>query len=154
MFLVELGDYHHSRDHELVCISPRLFRLHFNAFDAVDNNDGAVCNAECGAGMGYESGVSRRIYKIKLGIAMIEMCECGIECNFTGDGIFFVVGNGCSFIYLSPARCGSGDVEKRTDKLRLPCVAMSNDSEISDGLGRIDFHTFESFQACEFLRRV
>src|SRR6185503_7257713 len=154
MFLVELGDHHHPRNHELVGISPRLFRLHFNAFDSVNDDDGAVCDAQCRTSMGHESGVSGRIYKIKFGIAMIEMCECGIECNFASDGIFFVVGNGGSFIYLSPARCGSGDVEKRADKLRLPCVAMSNDSEISDGFGRIDFHTFESFQTCEFLRRV
>jgi hypothetical protein len=75
------------------------------------------------------------------------MSECGIECDFASDGIFFIVSDGSAFIYLSPARCGSGDVEKRTDKLRLPCVAMSNDSEISDRFGRIDFHTFESFQA-------
>src|ERR1044072_9503226 len=154
MFLVELGDHHDSRDHELVRISPRLFRLHFNAFDSVNNDDSTVSDAQGWTGMGHESSVSGRIYEIKFCIAMIEMCECGIQCDFTGDGIFFVVGNSGAFIYLSPAWCGSGDVEKRADKLRLPCVAMSNDSEISDGFGRIDFHTFDSFQACEFLRRV
>src|SRR6185369_15236330 len=58
--------------------------------------------------------------------------------------------NGGPFIYLSPARCGSGDVEKRADELRLPCVAVSNDREISDRFGRIDFHMFDSFQACGF----
>src|ERR1043166_5833361 len=78
------------------------------------------------------------------------MCEGGIECDFADDGIFFVVGDSRAFIYLSPARCGSGDVEKRADELRLPCVAMSNDREISDRFGRIDFHMFDSFQACGF----
>ena len=104
--------------------------------------------------MCHESCVPGSIYKIKLCIAMIEMCECGIKSDLASYGIFFVVGNCGAFIDLSPARCGSGDVEKRADKLRLPCVAMSNDREISDGFSRIDFHTCDSFQACEFWRRI
>src|SRR5215207_8556632 len=97
-----------------------------------------------------EGCVARSVYKIKLCIAMFEMCECSIQRDFAGDGIFFVIGNGRPFIYLSPARCGSGDVEKRADELRLPCVAMSNDREVSDRFGRIGFHMFDSFQACGF----
>src|SRR5215203_3824125 len=97
-----------------------------------------------------EGCVARSVYKIKLCIAMFEMCECSIQRDFAGDGIFFVIGNGRPFIYLSPARCGSGDVEKRADELRLPCVAMSNDREVSDRFSRIDFHMCDSFQACDF----
>jgi hypothetical protein len=31
---------------------------------------------------------------------------------------------------------------------------VSNDREISDGFGRIDFHMFDSFQACDFFAKV
>ena len=154
MLFVEFGDHHDARDYELIGIGPRFFRLHFDAFDTVDDDDGAVGDAKCWARVCDERSVSGSIYKIDLCFAMFEMCECGIECDLASDGIFFVVGNCGAFIYLSPAWCCSGDVEKRADKLRLPCVAMSNDSEISDGFGRIDFHMFDSFQACEFWRRI
>jgi hypothetical protein len=42
VLLVELGDHHDSRNHEFIGVGPRLFRLHFNAFDSVDNDDRAV----------------------------------------------------------------------------------------------------------------
>src|SRR5205085_2005150 len=154
MLFVELCDHHNAWNYELIGIGPRLFSLHFNAFDAVDDDDRAVCDAQCGSRMRDECSVSGSVYKVDLCIAMFEMCECGIECDLASDGIFFVIGNCGAFIYLSPAWCGSGDVEKRADKLRLPCVAVSNDSEISDGFGRIHFHMFDSFQACEIWRRI
>src|SRR5205085_9335861 len=154
VLFVEFRDHHDAWNDELISIGPRLFSLHFDAFDAVDDDDGAVCDAKCGSCMCDECSVSGSIYKVDLCIAVFEMCECGIECDLASDGIFFVIGNCGAFIYLSPARCGSGDVEKRADELRLPCVAMSNDSKISDSFGRIDFHMFDSFQACEIWRRI
>ncbi len=74
---------------------------------------------------------------------MFEMGECGIERDFAGDGIFFVIGDGRAFIDLAPAGRGAGDVEKRTNQLRLPCVAVSNDRKVANGFGRIDFHKSE-----------
>ena len=73
------------------------------------------------------------------------MSECGIECDLAGDGVFFVIGNGGAFIYFSPTWRGSGDEEKRTYELRLPCVAMSNDRKVADLLRSIGFHKGNSF---------
>src|ERR1044072_6349079 len=78
VLFVELGDYHDARDHELVGIGPRLFGLYFNALNTVDHDDGAIGDAECGACVRNEGGVPGRIYKIKLCIAMFEMCEGGV----------------------------------------------------------------------------
>ena len=57
-----------------------------------------------------------------------------------GDGIFFVVRNGSTFFYLSPAMCCSGDVEQGTDKLGFTRVAVTNDSEVPDILSCKCFH--------------
>src|SRR2546429_9958542 len=51
-----------------------------------------------------------------------------------------MVGNGRALIDLAPAGRGACDVEKRTNQLRLPCVAMSNDRKVANGFGGIDFH--------------
>ena len=75
------------------------------------------------------------------------MSECDIESNFASDGVFFVIGNGCAFINFPPAWRGSGDVEKRTYKLRLPCVAVSDDRKVADGFRSIGFHSGDSSQA-------
>src|SRR5258705_13785434 len=68
------------------------------------------------------------------------MGECNIEGDLAGDGIFVVIGNGGSFLDLSPAWRGYGDVEKRTDQLRLPYVAVSDDRKVANGLRVIGFH--------------
>ena len=78
MLFVEFGDHHDARDHELVGVGPRLFRLHFNALNTVDHDDGAIGDAQRRSRVRNKGGVSGSVYKIKLGIAMFEMCECGI----------------------------------------------------------------------------
>src|SRR5437588_11006806 len=54
-----------------------------------------------------------------------------------------MVGNGRALIDLAPAGRGACDVEKRTNQLRLPCVAMSNDRKVANGFGGVDFHKCE-----------
>src|SRR5438552_9232954 len=54
-----------------------------------------------------------------------------------------MVGNGRALIDLAPAGRGACDVEKRTNQLRLPCVAMSNDRKVANGFGGVDFHKSE-----------
>src|SRR5437588_3419616 len=54
-----------------------------------------------------------------------------------------MVGNGRALIDLAPAGRGACDVEKRTNQLRLPCVAMSNDRKVANGFGGVDFHKRE-----------
>src|SRR5947207_12850934 len=71
---------------------------------------------------------------------MFQVNECGVEGNLAGDGIFVVIGNGRALIDLAPAGRGACDVEKRTNQLRLPCVAMSNDRKVANGFGGVDFH--------------
>src|SRR6185369_10574653 len=78
VLLIEFGDHHDARDHELVGVGPCLFSLHFNAFDTVNNDDGAIGDAQRGTCVCNEGCVSGTVYKIKLCIAMFEMCECGI----------------------------------------------------------------------------
>src|SRR5213080_1476194 len=51
-----------------------------------------------------------------------------------------MVGNGRALIDLAPAGRGASDEEKRTNQLRLPCVAMSNDRKVANGFGGINFH--------------
>src|SRR5882724_969768 len=78
------------------------------------------------------------------------MRQCSIKSDFSSYGIFIMVCNSGALIDFTPTRCCSGDVEKGTDQLRLPCVAMSNDSEVADRFSRIDFHNLDSFQTSEF----
>src|SRR5206468_2438272 len=47
---------------------------------------------------------------------------------------------GVLFINFTPTWCCAGDVEKRTDQLRLPCVAMSNDGKITNKLCSVGLH--------------
>ena len=66
------------------------------------------------------------------------MSEGSIKSNFAGDRVFFVIGNRCAFVNFTPPWCCAGDVEKGTDQLRLPYVAMSNDGKIANKLCSVD----------------
>src|SRR6266699_3549161 len=78
------------------------------------------------------------------------MSDCSIESDLAGNGVFFVIGNGGAFFDFTPAWCGAGDVEKRTDQLRLPYVAMSDDRKIANRFRSIGFHKDKSFQRANF----
>src|SRR6266480_5704488 len=78
------------------------------------------------------------------------MSDCGIESDLAGYGIFFVIGNGGAFFDFTPAWCGSSDVEKRTDQLRLPYVAMSDDCKIANRFRSVGFHKDKSFPIANF----
>jgi hypothetical protein len=43
------------------------------------------------------------------------MRECGVEGDLAGDGIFVMIGNRGAVLNFTPAWCGAGDVEKRTE---------------------------------------
>src|SRR2546425_769352 len=64
-----------------------------------------------------------------------------------------MVGNGRALIDLAPAGRGASDVEKRTNQLRLPCVAMSNDRKVANCFGGVDFHKSERVLSEIELRR-
>src|SRR5437764_12588330 len=65
-----------------------------------------------------------------------------------------MVSNGRALIDLAPAGRGACDVEKRTNQLRLPCIAMSNDRKVANGFGGVDFHKRERvLSEIEFRRR-
>ncbi len=67
--------------------------------------------------------------------------------------LFVVVSNGRALVDLAPAGRGACDVEKRTNQLRLPCVAMSNDRKVANGFGGVDFHRAKlSFQRSSCFR--
>src|ERR1051325_5577543 len=140
MFFIQLAHYHYARQHEFICVGPYLLGLYFHTFDAINNYDSAIGNPDRRSRVRHECGVSWRINKINFGIAMFQMSDCGIESNFAGDRIFFVVSNSGSFFNLAPARRGSSDVEKRTDQLRLPYVAVSDDRKVANKLRGIGFH--------------
>ena len=55
-----------------------------------------------------------------------------------------MVGDGRALVDLAPAGRGACDVEKGTNQLRLPCVAVSNDRKVANGFGGVDFHMSES----------
>src|SRR3954470_22503624 len=74
---------------------------------------------------------------------MFEVGERGVERDLAGDGIFIMVGRGRTFVDLAPTGRGACDVEKRTNQLRLSCVAMSNDRKVANGFGGVDFHKGE-----------
>jgi hypothetical protein len=58
--------------------------------------------------------------------------EIVVEADFAGDRVFFVIRDGSTFVYLTPAMCCSGDMEKGTDDLGFTRVAVSDHSQISD----------------------
>ena len=57
-----------------------------------------------------------------------------------GDRIFLVIGDGSTFIYLSPATWCSGDVEQGAHELGFARVAVSDHSQISNVLRGECFH--------------
>ena len=71
---------------------------------------------------------------------MFEVSERGIERDLASDGIFVVIGRGRALIDFAPAGRGACDVEKRTNQLRLPCVAVSNDRKVANCFGGVGFH--------------
>src|SRR5258706_10834458 len=90
--------------------------------------------------MRNERSVSRRVDEIDLGIFVFGVGQAEVESDFAGDGIFFVIRRGRAFVDLAPAGRGACDVEKGTNQLRLPCVAVSNDRKVANCFGSVDFH--------------
>ena len=90
--------------------------------------------------MRNERRISGRVDQIDFGVFVFEVGERGVERDFAGDGIFVMVGDGGAFIDFAPARRGACDEEKRTNQLRLPGVAMSNDRKVANGFSSVGFH--------------
>jgi len=107
----------------------------------INNDERTVSHAQRGSRMRYKGGVTRRIYEIDFRIVVIEVGQRCVQRDLAGNGIFVVIGNSGSFINFSPAGRGAGDLEKGTDQLRLPRVAVSNDRKVANRLGCICFHS-------------
>ena len=127
VLFVERVDDHNAREHELVSERPSLLRLHLNAFDGVNNHERAVCHTQRGTCVRDERGVARRVNQVDLGLFVFEMGERRVERHLAFNSIFVVIGRGRAFVNLAPARRGSGDVQKGTDKLCFARVAVPDD---------------------------
>src|SRR6202171_6848004 len=71
MLFIQLGAYHHPRQDEFISIGPGLFRLHFDAFDCVYDDQGTVGNTPRRARVGHKRRITRRVYKSYFSIAVI-----------------------------------------------------------------------------------
>ncbi len=103
MLFVQLVDDHEARQQKFVGVLPCLFGLHLNTVDAVNDDQGAIGNTQCRPGVRNERGVTGRVYQIDLGVFVFGVGKIVVERYFSLYRIFFVVGNGRTFIDLSPA---------------------------------------------------
>src|SRR5881392_1820539 len=55
-----------------------------------------------------------------------------------------MVSDSRALVDFAPTGRGACDVEKRTNQLRLPCVAVSNDRKVANCFGGVDFHKSET----------
>ena len=111
-FLVDLVDDHKTRQQKFVRVLPRFFGLHFDAVDAVNDDQRAVGDAQRRTRVRDERGVTGRVDQIDFRVFVFEVGEVVVERNFSFDRIFVVIGDGRSFVDFSPARGCSGNVEQ------------------------------------------
>ena len=105
MLLVELVDDHEPRQQEFIRVLPGLFGLHLDAVDAVDDDQRAVGDAQCRPGVRDKRRVAGRVDEIDLCVFVFEVGEVVVERDLSLDRIFFVIGDGRTFIDFSPAVC-------------------------------------------------
>src|SRR3954452_23319473 len=129
MLFIQFVDDHETRQQKFVCVLPRLFCLNLNAVNAVDNDQCAVGDAQRRASMRDKCCVARGIDEIYFGVFVFGVGEVVVEGNFAGNTVFFVIRDGSTFFYLSPAMRRSGDVEQGTDELGFTRVAVSDHSQ-------------------------
>src|SRR3954464_12650432 len=94
-------------------------------------------------------GIAGSVDEVYLGLFVFEVGEVVVERDLSLDRVFFVVGDGRTFVDLTPAILSSGDVEKGTDELGFTRVAVSNDSQISDVLSCECFHVRQALLMIE-----
>ena len=85
MLFIQLRHYHHARQHKLIRIIPDLFRLHLDAFDAVNNDDAAIGNATRRSGVRDERRISGRVDQIDFGVFVFQVGERGVKRDLAGD---------------------------------------------------------------------
>ena len=103
VLLVDLVDDHKPRQQKFVRVLPRLFGLDLDAVNAVNDDQRAIGDTQRGPRVRNERRITGRVDKIDLCVLVFGVGEVVVERNFSFDRIFFVIGDGRTFIDLSPA---------------------------------------------------
>ena len=107
----EPADDDDARQVQFSGLGPELLGLHFDAGDGIDDNEGALDDAQRGAGITEKVGESRRIDDVDFGLLPFGVGEAGGEGVAAGDFLVVEVGHGGAVVHLAHAVDGAGDEE-------------------------------------------
>src|SRR5208337_2182872 len=131
----------------LGAVIPDFFGGDLSADVRVHGDEGGISGDEGCLGFRDEGGIAGEIDEIELdGIARAKSAgpfgvrQTRLDGDFTGNFFFVPVRGGGTFRNFAKALGRSGGKEQRRHQLRLAGAAVAYNANISDVLGRINFH--------------
>ena len=137
---IEAIDDDQARQPELFGRLPGLFRLHLNAGDRVDDDNGRVGDAQRRARIGEKVGDARRVDEVDLRLVPLGVGEAGRERVLAGDFFVVVVGDGRAVVDLSEPVDRAGIEQGGRGELGLSGTAVADQRDIPDIRRVIDLH--------------
>ena len=114
--------------------------MHFDAVDAVDDDERGIGGAQRALGVEDEGGKAGRVDQIDLGAIPFDISEAAVNRSFAGNLILVVIGNRTAFVNTAKAGCGPGVIKNRRNQRRLTRMAVTYNANVSDLLSAINLH--------------
>ena len=137
---VEAIDDHQAGQSGLLGGLPCLLRLHLNAGDGVNDENGRVSNAQSRARIGQKVGDARRVDEVDLCLVPFGVCKARRQGVLSGDFLVVVVGDGGAFVDFPEPVDRAGVEEGGRGELGLPGRAVADQGDIPDVCRVIDLH--------------
>ena len=137
---VQLIDHQGARQAVLLAEAPDLFRLHFDAGDAMDQHQGGIRRHQRRLRFVHEDVVAGRVDEIDFGLAPLRIGERGADGKLALDFFFVVVGDRGAFVHLAQAVHHARRKEQSGNKLRLAGITVAYQCNIANVFAVVDFH--------------
>ena len=119
---------------------PCFFRLHLNAGDGVNDENGRVGDAQRRARIGQKVGDARRVDEVDLCLVPFGVGEARRQGVLSGDFLVVVIGDGGAFVDFPEPVDRAGVEQGGRGELGLPGSAVADQGDIPDVCRVIDLH--------------
>ena len=137
---IQLIDHQGARQAVLLAEAPNFFRLHFDAGNAMDQQQSGIRRHQRRLRFVHEDVVSGRIHEIDFGLSPLRVSERGADGKLALNFLFVVIRNRGAFVHLAQAIHHACRKEECGNKLRLSGITMAYQCNIANVFAVVDFH--------------
>ena len=137
---IELGDDQQARQVELFGKAPALLGLHFDAADAVNDDQRGIGGAQRALGVKDERGKARRVNEVDLRAVPLDVSQRAMDRSLADNLILIVIGNGAAFVNTAKAGRRTGVKQHRRHQRRFTRMAVTYNANVAYLLSAINLH--------------